>query len=71
VKADRIQQFNLFLWGNKSDKIFYLDNVRLLPSAALGKKGQSIATDEFLPAKGEKIYKTGDYFSFARRLGRR
>lgn len=61
IKVDRIKQFNLFLWNNKSDKVFYLDNVALLPSATMGKKGKSIVDSEYVPKNGEEIYKTGAF----------
>ncbi len=64
IKANKIGQFNLFLWNNKGERVFYLDNVKLLPSASLSKKGKSILESEFLPMLGEDIYKTGDYFAF-------
>ena len=64
LKANKISQLNLFLWNNKNDKVFYLDNVVLLPNASMGKKGKGIMDSEFLPKAGEDVYKTGDYFKF-------
>ncbi|MFH1753631.1 MAG: hypothetical protein ABH875_05555, partial [Candidatus Omnitrophota bacterium] len=64
IKADKIRMFNLFIWNNGSEKVFYIDNLKLLPSAAMGKRGKSLTSKEFLPQKGEDVYKTGDYFSF-------
>ncbi|MBL7069001.1 MAG: hypothetical protein ISS34_04015 [Candidatus Omnitrophica bacterium] len=64
INVAKIDQFNLFIWNNESEKEFYLDNLRLLPQASMGKRGIDITKDEFLPKKGEVIYKTGDYFAF-------
>jgi hypothetical protein len=66
IKADKISQFNLCLWDNKAEKVFYLDNLRLLPAAAFAKQNKNITDAEFIPQKGEKIYATGDYFYFNR-----
>ena len=62
----KISQLNLFLWGNRNVKSFYLDNLKLLPAATFEKKSINITSSEFLPQKGEKIYATGDYFAFER-----
>lgn len=64
IRPNEIGQFNLFLWNNSSKKVFYLDSIRLLPAAALEKRGKSILKSEFLPKQGESIYRTGDYFAF-------
>lgn len=66
LKPSGISQLNLFLWGNKNNKVFYLDNVKLLPEAALEKKNKNILDTEFIPKAGEKIYATGDYLAFNR-----
>jgi len=59
-----IIQFNLFLWENKQTKVFYLDNIRLLPASAFEKEKKDILDADFLPRRDEKIYATGDYFAF-------
>ena len=64
LDPSNIEQLNLFLWGNRAIKVFYLDNVRLLPEAAFEKKSVNILSREFLPQKGESVYATGDYFAF-------
>ncbi|MBP7216801.1 MAG: hypothetical protein KBA46_05905, partial [Candidatus Omnitrophica bacterium] len=64
INPTRISQLNLFLWDNKSAKTFYIDNVRLLPAAALEKNTVNILNAEFYPQAGEQAYATGDYFSF-------
>jgi len=64
LKPSHLNQFNLFLWDNKATKVFYLDNLRLLPSAMLEKKNINIASEEYLPKPQEKIYAIEDYFAF-------
>lgn len=64
IKPDNISQFNLFIWDNKTEKTFYLDNLRLLPAANFEKQNKSIMDAAFIPVPTDKIYATGDYFSF-------
>ena len=64
LNPSEIGQFNLLLWNNDSEKIFYLDNLQLIPLAAFEKHGKSILDEEFIPKPGEKIYAAGDYFAF-------
>lgn len=64
INPSRIVQLNFCLWDNKSEKILYLDNIKLLPASALGKQNTNILDEKFLPKEGEKIYATGDYFYF-------
>ncbi|RJP28766.1 MAG: hypothetical protein C4533_02970 [Candidatus Omnitrophota bacterium] len=64
LNPSKIDQLNLFLWGNKSVKAFYLDSVMLLPAAALEKVAKSISDDEFIPKEGEQVYALGDYLEF-------
>jgi len=64
IKPTNIAQFTLFLWQNQTNKVFYLDNLMLLPAAAFSKANKNILSNEFLPKAGEKIYATGDYFAF-------
>ncbi|MFC1709910.1 beta-L-arabinofuranosidase domain-containing protein [Candidatus Omnitrophota bacterium] len=59
-----IIQINLFLWKNNKIKEFYLDNIRLLPFAALEKQNKNIMNVDFIPKQEEEAYLTGDYFSF-------
>lgn len=65
INVNRIGQLNLFLWNNANEKIFYLDNVKLLPKAAIVESAKkSILESDFLPKEGECVYTTGDYFAF-------
>jgi len=64
LNSSEIIQFNLFLWENKQNKVFYLDNIRLLPAYAFEKEKKDILDSNFLPRRDEKIYATGDYFAF-------
>ncbi|MDD5596249.1 MAG: hypothetical protein PHY94_08435, partial [Candidatus Omnitrophica bacterium] len=64
LDPSKIVQFNLFLWDNRSEKVFYLDNIRLLPAAIAGRANVNIADEKFIPKAGEHVYAVGDYFAF-------
>ncbi len=58
-----IGDFTLFLWEPKEKKIFFIDNVRLLPYGE--KDNKTILLPEFIEAP-ETAYVTGDYFDFSK-----
>lgn len=62
INPAEVIQFSLLLWDNQAEKVFYLDNISLIPAAAGNRK--NIFAAEFQPKPEEKIYATGDYFNF-------
>jgi len=70
IKPSRINQVNLFLWKPRTQKILFVDNIRLEPARFINAKKLVILDKQYLPDEDEQIYKGGEYFNFQNKKAR-
>ncbi len=65
IKTSKVGQMNFFIWKPREEHTILVDNIRLVPERQFKGNRLVILDKEYLPEKGEQVYKKGEFFDFS------